>query len=140
MRTIGLSICLAACGLFAQAAPPQTPVQAIAELAADLSQGDVSSAIAAFDSHMAEFNTIRAYLDALVAQTEISCAIEVVSDEETNGVHRLDLDWLMSLKTPEANAQERRRERVQVEMRQVKGRWVIAAFSPISVVSPIRVQ
>lgn len=145
MRLIGLSVWsglwLAVCCLAAQAAVvPETPVQAIAGLASDLSQGDVASAIARLDPRMAEYNTIRAYLDALVAQTEISCAIDVVTDEEAGGVHTLDLDWLMGLKTPDSNKLERRRERVRVEMREVKGKWIITAFSPLTIVSPIRVQ
>ncbi len=123
------------------AAVAPTPLAILAELASDLSQGDPVAAIGMFDSGMAGFGRIEANIRALAAQTDVSCAIEIVSDEETGGVHKLDLDWLMTLKSQgDEVSVERRRERVQIEMKQVKGKWKITAFSPAGVLNPIQVR
>ncbi len=87
---------------------------------------------------MKDFGAIEANVEALAAQTDVSCAIEIVTDDESNGVHKLDLDWFMEIETQDDNPQvERRRERVQVEMRQIKGRWKITAMSPLTILEPI---
>lgn len=149
MRTTGVSLLLVAgllgaalfpvAGLLA-AAPQQTTVQAIAELASDLSQADAPSALSHFDKAIPHYGEISADLVALAAQTDISCAIEIVSDEEANGVHKLDLDWIISLKAQGSETVERRRERVQAEMRLLKGKWRITAFTPLTVLEPIHVR
>jgi hypothetical protein len=122
-------------------AAEETPLASLANLATALSENDPDSALSYFDSQMKGYSTIDANLDALTAQTDISCAIDVVTDEESNGLHKLDLDWLMQLKSRGDDAQvERRRERVQVEMRQVKGRWKITSMSPLSILDPIHIK
>ena len=62
-------------------------------------------------------------------------------DVETNGVHKLDLDWFMQLKSQSDDSQiERRRERVQVEMRQIKNVWKITSLSPVGIFDPMQIQ
>lgn len=138
MRTIGLSLCFA--GLLLAAPQQTTPVQAITDLASDLSHGDAPSAIAFFDPSVPRYSEIRGDIEAITAQGDVSCAIEVVSDNEKDGIHTLELDWLISLKPEGANALERRREQVHAEMRLVKGHWRITAFTPITILAPIHVQ
>jgi hypothetical protein len=122
-------------------AADETPLASLANLSTALSENDPDSALSYFDSQMKGYSTIDANLDALTAQTDISCAIDIVTDEESKGVHKLDLDWLMELKSRGDDPQlERRRERVQVEMRQVKGRWKIISMSPLSILDPIHIK
>jgi hypothetical protein len=122
-------------------AADQTPLASLANLSTALSENDPDSALSYFDSQMKGYSTIDANLDALTAQTDISCAIDIVTDEESNGVHKLDLDWFMELKSRGDEPQlERRRERVQVEMRQIKGRWKIISMSPLSILDPIHIK
>jgi hypothetical protein len=138
MRTIALSALL--CSIVLLAAD-ETPLASLANLSTALSENDPDSALSYFDSQMKGYSTIDANLDALTAQTDISCAIDIVTDEESKGVHKLDLDWLMELKSRGDDPQlERRRERVQVEMRQVKGRWKIISMSPLSILDPIHIK
>ena len=88
-----------------------------------------------------EIAAIEQKLEALTAQADISCAIDVVDDMEAGGVHKLDLDWFMQLKSQIDDSQlERRRERVQVEMRQFKGVWKITALSPITIFDPLKIR
>ncbi len=122
-------------------AAEETPFASIANLATALSQNDPDSALRIFDAQMKDYGAIQADVEALAAQTDVTCAIDIVADEESNGVHKLDLDWFMTLKSQAADPRpEQRRERVKVEMRQIKGRWKITAISPLSILDPIHVR
>jgi hypothetical protein len=145
MRTTGLSVALAvitasACILPALAAE-QTPFASLANLASALSESDSDSALEVFDSQMKSYGEIERNIEAMTAQTDVSCSIDIVTDVEENGVHKLDLDWYMQLKSLNDDAQlERRRERVQVEMRQIKGKWKITSLTPLSILDPLRIR
>jgi len=144
MRITGLSFglllfsCFVSC-LTATAAE-QTPFAAIADIATALSENDPDGVLRYFDSQMKDYGAVEASIEALTAQADVSCAIDIVKDDESNGVHKLDLDWFMELKSQGDSPQlERRRERVQVEMRQIKGKWKITALSPLSILGPIQI-
>jgi hypothetical protein len=139
MRITGLSFGLLLLSCLAVAAE-QTPFAAIAELATALSENDPDGVLRYFDSQMKDYGAIEANIEALAAQADVSCAIDIVKDDDSNGMHKLDLDWFMELKSQGANPQvERRRERVQVEMREIKGKWKITALSPLSILGPIQI-
>lgn len=140
MRITGLSFGLLLLCITAVAAE-QTPLGAIADLATALSENDPDGVLRYFDSEMKDYGAIEANVEALAAQTDVSCAIDIVTDDESNGVHKMDLDWFMELKSQGDNPQvERRRERVHVEMRQVKGRWKVTSLAPLSILDPIRIR
>jgi hypothetical protein len=122
-------------------AAEQTPFASLAKLATALSDSDADVALDYFDSHMKSYGEIEQKLEALTAQADISCAVDVVDDMEAEGVHKVDLDWFMELKSQIDDSQlERRRERVQVEMRQFKGVWKITALSPITIFDPLKIR
>ena len=126
---------------FSGLAADQTPLASLAKLATALSDSDADSALDYFDSHMKSYGEIEQKLEALTAQADISCAIDVVDDMEADGVHKLDLDWFMELKSQIDDSQlERRRERVQVEMRQFKGVWKITSLSPVGIFDPLQIR
>ncbi len=122
-------------------AAASTPLDSIAKLATALSEGDPDGALEFFDPQMKDYAEIEDKLEALTAQADVSCAIEVVTDVESGGVHKLDLDWLMQL-TPQSDEThlERRRQRVQVEMRQIKGVWKITSLSPAAILDSVHIQ
>lgn len=122
-------------------AADEAPFDTLANLASALSESDAGEAIGYFDSHMKNYPDIEQRIDALVSHANISCAIDVVTDVESGGVHKLDLDWFMQLTNQTDSAQlERRRERVQVEMRLFKKRWKITGISPVGIFDPIHIQ
>jgi hypothetical protein len=130
-----------ATGAFVLLAADQTPFASLAKLATALSESDSDSALDYFDSHMQSYGEVEQKLEALTSQADISCAIDIVTDEEAGGVHKLDLDWFMQLKSQIDDSQlERRRERVQVEMRQFKGVWKITSLSPIKIFDPLQIR
>jgi hypothetical protein len=133
MRTIALSLMM---GVVAFAAATPTPIATLTELASDFGQGDAVGAIAIFDQSTQQANNIQALID----QSEVTCALEVISDEESNGVHKMDVDWILTLKSKADNMTvERRREQVKIEMRQIKGKWKITSLSPSTILEPIHI-
>jgi hypothetical protein len=130
-----------ATGALALLAADQTPFASLAKLATALSESDSDNALDYFDSHMQSYGELEQKLEALTSQADISCAIDIVTDEEAGGLHKLDLDWFMQLKSQIDDSQlERRRERVQVEMRQIKGVWKITSLSPIKIFDPLQIR
>jgi hypothetical protein len=122
-------------------AAEQTPFASLAKLANALSESDSDSALDYFDSHINSYAEIEQKLEALTTQADISCAIDVVDEKEAGAVHKLDLDWFMQLKSQIDDSQlERRRARVQVEMRQFKGVWKITSISPLTIFDPLRIR
>jgi hypothetical protein len=122
-------------------AAEKTPLSSLANLATALTNGDADDALELFDSKMSTYAEIEQKIEALTAQDDINCAIDIVTDEETGGVHKLDLDWFMQLKSQIDDSQlERRRVRVQAEMRQIKGVWKITSISPVSVFDQINIK
>ena len=122
-------------------AAEKTPLSSLANLATALTNGDADDALELFDSKMSTYAEIEQKIEALTAQDDINCAIDIVTDEETGGIHKLDLDWFMQLKSQIDDSQlERRRERVKVEMRQIKGVWKIVSISPISILDPLQIR
>jgi hypothetical protein len=122
-------------------AADQTPLVSIGKIATALSANDSDGALEFFDTQMKSYSELEQKLGALTEQADISCAIEIVSDTEADGVHKLDLDWYMQL-LPQADSGqlERRRERVQVEMRLIKGVWKITSISPLSIFNTITIK
>jgi hypothetical protein len=140
LRCLVVALTVLAVGVGLRAAD-QTPFDSLAKLASALSENDSDDALEYFDAHMQSYGQIEQKLEALTAQAEINCAIDVVTDVESNGVHKLDLDWFMQLKSQIDDSQlERRRERVQVEMRQIKNVWKITSLSPIGIFDPLQIH
>jgi hypothetical protein len=140
---LGVALAVIAAGAFTLPvlAAEQTPFASLANLATALSENDSDSALEAFDPQMKGFTDIERNIEAMTAQADVSCSIDVVTDMEEGGVHKLDLDWYMQLKSiTDESRLERRRERVQVEMRQIKGKWKISSLTPVSILDPVRIR
>jgi hypothetical protein len=118
-----------------------TPLASIAKIASALSEGDSDGALEYFDSQMKGYAELEQKIQALAEQADVSCAIDVVTDNEMDGVHKLDLDWYMML-NPQSGVGplERRRERVQVEMKLIKKAWRITSIAPTTIFDPIQVK
>jgi hypothetical protein len=136
-----LAVMAAGIALFPVLAAEQSPFASLANLATALSESDSDTALEYFDTQMKGYGDLERNIEAMTAQTDVSCAIDIVTDVEENGVHKLDLDWFMQLKSVSDSGQlERRRERVMVEMRLMKGKWKIISLSPASILDPLRIK
>jgi len=137
------TLCLVLLFVFAVAlvAADATPLASIGKIATAFSEGDPDGVLEYFDSQMKGYPELQQKVEALAEQADVSCAIEVVTDEDTGGVHKLDLDWYMQL-TPESGVGplERRRERIQVEMKLIKKTWKVTSMSPTKMFEPMEVK
>ena len=121
------------------ATPDQTMYGPVAGLASSLSENDGPGALSFLDSRMRGFGEISSDVDALVNQTDVLCAIDIVQDNESGGVHKLDTDWYLQLKSrADTGSSERRRERVQLQIGLIKGKWRITSMNPIGILSPFK--
>jgi hypothetical protein len=121
--------------VLAQAPDDKVPA-VLADLATALSQGDAVAAIAAFHKSMKSYGSVSANIEALTAQFEILCAIDVVSESGTGDERTLDVDFFIQMKGRTGGNAERRRERVQLRLLKTRGRWFIADLSPPSILEP----
>jgi hypothetical protein len=122
---------------------PWLPV--IAKLASSLSQNDAVGALEAFDSHMKDYGAIESDIDALVTQADVLCAIDVIEDKEAQAesgeIRTLDVDWFLQLKSQaDAGPTERRRERVEVRIAKIRGKWKITSLAPMSILAPLQIN
>ena len=144
-RKAGVFACAFVCTLLT-AAPPDTPYTRVSKLASYLSDGESVGALEAFDKNMQRYGAIAEKIQALSAQTEVLCSIDVVEDKEADNdasdVHHLDLDWYMMLKSKtDSSLVERRRQRVAVTLQRNSRRvWRITSLSPEEILAPIAIK
>ena len=125
---------------------PETPVSVLSDLSASLSNSNAAGALSVFDRQMPGYGALERNVQALAEQCDVGSTIEIVSDEvvsdaQSAGIHKLDLDWFMQVTSRGGGNQlERRRVRVLVEMKQIKGKWKITALTPASILEPLRIK
>lgn len=139
-----LAILMALAALLPQAAfgmVDDTPYAALARFASSLSKGDGVAAMAAFDPAMKGYGALDASVQALVAQADVLCSIEVLQETSKNADMVLDTDWYLQIKSQaDGGPTERRRERVSVSMRLQAGVWRIVALSSTTILAPITIR
>lgn len=118
-----------------------TPYAALARLASSLSRGDSAAVVEVFDGQMAGRGALEGAIQALVAQADVLCSIEVLQEKAAGDDMVLDTDWYLQVKSQAGSGPtERRRERVSVSMRLLAGRWRIVAISSTAMLAPIHIQ
>ena len=136
-------ILMALAALLPQAASglsKETPYLTLARLASALSGGDGVATLLAFDPGMKGFGALEGAAQALVAQAEVLCSIEVLQEKTMGGDMLLDTDWYLQIKSRAAGGPtERRRERVSVTVRVIAGRWRIVALSSTAMLAPLQI-
>lgn len=123
------------------AAEEETPFSRLSKLASYLSQNSAPEALACFDSKMKDYGLIEADIGAIGAQTDVLCAIDIVQEKGEGDQRTLDTDWFIELRSQaDGGPVERRRERVQIEMKKLSNTWKIVALAPVSILDPIHIQ
>lgn len=139
MRGVAVLAALRTAG--AKGAEEETPFARLSKLAAYLSQNSVPEALSCFDAKMKDYAIIEGDIGALGAQTDVLCAIDVVEEKGEGDERKLDTDWYLQLRSQaDGGPVERRRERVQIDMKKFSKKWKIVAMSPISILDPIHIQ
>jgi hypothetical protein len=126
---------------FLCSADAATPLDRLARLATYLSENSAPEALACFDPRMKDYTAVQADIGAIGAQTDVLCAIDVVAEHGEGDERTLDTDWFIELRSQaDGGPVERRRERVELQMKKEAGKWKIAAMAPVSILDPIHIQ
>jgi hypothetical protein len=116
----------------------QEVTDVVSELASALSANNPQRFLKNLDHAMPDYRKIEQDVSALAGDTLIGCAIELITTEGAPAAQTADLDWYMSLKSQQdENLIERRRVKVTIKIEKRGKKWVVTAFSPISIFAPM---
>ena len=116
----------------------QDVTDVVTTLASALSDSNPQHFLAALDREMADYRQIERAVTALANDTAINCSVDLIGTRGTETAREADLDWYMVLRSQQdQNLIERRRTKVTVKMEKRGKKWLVTAFSPLSVFAPM---
>jgi hypothetical protein len=119
----------------------QVVTDVVSTLTSALSENNSELFLKTLDHKMPGYGQIEQNVIALMAQTLISCSVEVISTGGTEAAPTADLDWYMSLKSQQDyNVIERRRTKVTIALEKRGKKWVVTSFSPLSLFAPMQAK
>jgi hypothetical protein len=102
-------------------------------------RGNVSKFMAAFSKDMPDYDTLKNNVTALVNEGEVSSSIQPLNEDGDDKTYKIDLDWLLQVRSLEQDGPiMRRREVVHCELRQEKKHWKIVALTPLDFFAPAK--
>ena len=127
----------------AQAAAPADcrSCDLLAKLSSALSEASAGRFFDHVDRAMPDYANFRTSVEALLAQNDIGCSIDVL--EEKGDKERIDalVDWFMDIRSTQTSGpMERRRMRVHVLQEKQKGEWKVTDIQPRSILGPLEVR
>jgi hypothetical protein len=102
----------------------------------------VSRFMSVFSKDMPDHDTLEKNVTALVNNADVSSSIQPLTEDGNDLTYKIDLDWLLEIRSLEADGPlVRRREVVHCELRKEdagknKKRWKIVALKPIDFFAP----
>ncbi len=112
----------------------------LANAASALSAGSSVRFMGYLDKDMPGYHDIEVNVSALIAQNDISASLDVLSESGDDDRVEALVDWFLQTTSKDGTEHvTRRRMRVRVVERKVRGRWRIAGISPGSILDPIPV-
>ena len=109
----------------------------IASAVSGLSAGKAEEFLDAFDPSMPQFEKLRAAILALASQGDLSCSIEVLSDEGDDSERSLELDWILRIDGKDGSPGSTRRQKtVKCQVRKTGRKWRIVSFDPWDLFAP----
>lgn len=113
-------------------------VDLITDAAAGLSAGKPEVFLEAFDPAMPDFAKLRTAVEGLVSQAQVSCSIEVVSNQGDDAARTLELDWILRIdRGADSAGSTHRQKTVKCQLRKVGKKWRIVSFEPLDLFAPI---
>ena len=109
----------------------------IESAATALSAGEPEQFLGAFDPSLPDFTKLRYYVVGLTSQGDVSCSIEVESNEGDDAARSLTLDWILRLdKKGSSGGVERRQKTVKCKLKKTGKKWRIVSFEPLDLFAP----
>jgi hypothetical protein len=104
-------------------------------------RGNVAEFMAAFSKDMPDYDTVQNNVTALVNQGEVSSSIQPITEDGNDQAYKIDLDWLLQVRSLEQDGPLlRRREVVHCELRKEKKHWKIVALKPLDFFAPAKLE
>jgi hypothetical protein len=104
----------------------------IASAAAALSAGKAELFLDAFDPAMPGFDQLRYNVVGLTSQADVSCNIEVLSNEGDDAARSLTLDWILTIeKKDNSPGSTQRQKSVRCQLKKTGKKWRIVSFDPL---------
>jgi hypothetical protein len=94
--------------------------------------GNVAEFMSGISKDMPGYDTLRTNVTALVRNAEVSSSILPLTEDAQGDTYKIDLDWLLQIRSLEQDGPNfRRREVVHCELRLEKKHWKVVALKPI---------
>jgi hypothetical protein len=130
---------LVICAAPALAADPAQDVwEIVTAMAAALGVADPGAFLAACDSGMPSYQTLRANVSALVAQADVESGIDPVRNEGTDTTREVEVDWQLQL-VDRSGLQRvtRRRENIKLRFEKSGRKWKVVSLEPVRLFAPL---
>ena len=109
----------------------------LTKLAARLSDGNLPGALDAFSNTMPGYGDLAKNVDALTAQYDIICVIEIREESGDEKRRKADTEWFVQLKSRlEDGPTARRTTVVQIATERFVDKWRITSMEPQSLLAP----
>jgi hypothetical protein len=93
---------------------------------------NVSKFMSAFSKDLPDYDTLEKNVTALVNTADVSSSILPLTEDGSDQMYKIDLDWLLEIRSLEPDGPlVRRREVVHCELRKEKKKWKVVALKPI---------
>ncbi len=112
----------------------------LANMAAALSEGNEISFISYLDKSTPDYQDISNNVGALLAQDEVAASLDVLSESGDDEKLEALVDWFVQITSRDGfNRVTRRRMRVKVTEKKIKGKWKITRMDPYSILDPVAI-
>lgn len=99
--------------------------------------GNVDEFMSVFSKDFPDYQTLKQNITALVTNAEISSSIDPVMEEPGENTYKIDVDWLMQIRSLQQDGpMVRRRELIHCELRREKKHWKIISLKPVDFFAP----
>jgi hypothetical protein len=113
----------------------------VSTLTGALSAGAPDIFLKAIDHEWRDYRELERAVTSLVADTAISCTVDLIGNTGSADAQQADLDWYMVLRSQQdQNLIERRRTKVTIKLEKRGKKWVVTSFTPMSVFAPMNVK
>jgi hypothetical protein len=138
MRVIARSVLLVmAAAAIAHADPHDEVMQVLGKMAASLTETNVPGFMEGISKDMPEYDTLRDDVSALIKSAEVSSSIEPVTEDGDAQKYKIDLDWVLDIRSLEQDGPlVRRRQVIHCEFVKENKKWKIVSIKPLDFFAP----
>jgi hypothetical protein len=111
----------------------------IASLADALSAGKAELFLDSFDRAMPDYDKLRFNVVGLTEQADVSCNVEITSNDGDDNERTLTLDWILTIEPKQLSPGATQREKtVKCRLKRVGKKWKIVTLEPVDLFAPAK--